>query len=221
MGVRPDLLCRELRFSEDGLKIYLSGKQAGTIDNMTSVGDAVTDLPDPTDLKSRLRQILTDWETVLYTPSKQSGDEFISPIGFKESVLRSFYPWSIDHNNLSMPYDIWRADDRSRHSLEEYVNSGDWDMSRHEVTLKEFERDLFPRVHGCQMFTIESGRTGIVAGNCGIHVGDELWLLSGGLTAFVLRRVNEVEHRLISPCYLFAMMYAVDANREWQNVVLV
>jgi hypothetical protein len=47
MGVRPDLLCRELRFSEDRLKIYLSGKQAGTIDNMTSVGDAVTDLPDP------------------------------------------------------------------------------------------------------------------------------------------------------------------------------
>jgi len=120
-----------------------------------------------------------------------------------------------------MPYDIWRGDNRSRHSLEEYVKSGDWDMSRHEVALKEFERHLFPRVHGCQMFIIESGSTGIVAGNCAIQVGDELWLLSGGLTAFVLRRVNEVEHRLISPCYLFAMMYAVDAPREWQNVVLV
>jgi hypothetical protein len=219
--VRPDLLCRELRFSEDGLKIHLSGKQAGTIDNMTSVGDAVTDLPDPTDLKSRLRQILAEWEAVLYSPSKRSGDESLSPIGFKESVLRSFYPWLIDHNNLSMPYDIWRGDNRSRHSLEEYVNSGDWDMSRHEVALKEFERHLFPRVHGCQMFTIEAGRTGIVAGNCGTKVGDELWLVSGGLSAFVLRRVNEVEHRLISPCYLFAMMFAADIKLEWQNVVLV
>jgi hypothetical protein len=139
MGVRPDLLCRELSFSKDGLKIYLSGKQAGTIDNMTSIGDAVTDLPDPTDLKSRLRQILAEWEMVLYTPSQRSGDESLPPIGFKESVLRSFYPWLIDYNNLSMPYDIWRGDNRSRHSLEEYVKSGDWDMSRHEVTLKEFE----------------------------------------------------------------------------------
>jgi hypothetical protein len=225
--VSPQFQCRELGFSESGSKISLSGKYAGTIVNMTNVGDVVKDLTDPMDPGPRLRQIIVDWETVLYSPSKQSDNDYLAPRGFKESLLRSFYPWLKDqpnHDEFSMPYDIWRSDrgiGGSRHTLQYYVNSGLWDISRHEFTLKEFERDLFPRVHGCQMFTIEAGRTGIVAGNCGIQVGDELWLLSGGLTAFVFRRVNEVEHRLISPCYLFGMMYADDVEREWQKVVLV
>jgi hypothetical protein len=220
--------CRDLGFSVSGSKLSLSGRHAGTIFNMTNVGDVVKDLPDPTDLGSRLRQVIVDWEMVLYSLSRQSAqNEYLAPRGFKESLLRSFYPWSKDQPNddvLSMPYDIWcgyRGIGGSTHSLEYFVSSGLWDMSRHEVALKEFERDLFPRVHGCQMFTIGAGRTGIVAGNCGVQLGDELWLLSGGLTAFVLRRVNEVEHRLISPCYLFGMMYADDAPREWQSVVLV
>jgi len=225
--VSPQFQCRDLGFSESGSKLNVSGKYAGRIVNMTNVGDVVKDLPDPTDPGPRLRQIILDWETVLYLPSNQSDNEYLAPKGFKESLLRSFYPWSKDqpnHDVLSMPYDIWRGDrgiGGSRHSLQYFVSSGLWDISRHEVTLKQFERDLFPRVHGCQMFTIEAGRTGIVAGNCGIQVGDELWLLSGGLTAFVLRRVNEVEHRLISPCKLFGMMYADDVELEWQKVVLV
>jgi hypothetical protein len=73
------------------------------------------------------------------------------------------------------------------------------------------------------MFTIENGRTGIVAGNCRTQIGDQLWLLSGGLTAFILRRVNHLEHRLISSCYLFGMMYCSDIpdHHAWQSVILV
>jgi hypothetical protein len=46
---------------------------------------------------------------------------------------------------------------------------------------------------------------GVVAGNCGVKTGDEVWRLSGGLTPFILRRLSaapEAEQRLISPCYL-------------------
>ena len=52
-----------------------------------------------------------------------------------------------------------------------------------------------------------------VAGNCQTQIGDQLWLLKGGLTAFVLRPVNEEEHRLISPCYHFGAMYTIDIER--------
>jgi Heterokaryon incompatibility protein (HET) len=211
-------------FSEDGLKIRLFGKHVGKISKLTNIGDAVTNLPDPTDLGARLRQIIANWETTLNTPQEQSGEEFFAPRGFKETILRSFYPWSYMSETsdvLSMPYDIWRSDHGSRHTLSEYVDSGHWDVSRHDLMLKDFERDLFPRVHGCQMLILENGSTGIVAGNCQTQVGDQLWLLSGGLTALILRHANEVEHRLISPCYLFGTMYLVDVDRAWQEVVLV
>jgi hypothetical protein len=51
---------------------------------------------------------------------------------------------------------------------------------------------------------------------------------AGALTPFVLRRASEVEHALISPCYLHGRMYCVDeivniyANSGvWQSVTLV
>lgn len=210
--------------SVDVLKICLSGKLVGRICRLTNVGDAVTNLPDPTDLGARLRQIIADWETTLNTPQNELGEESFAPRGFKETILRSFYPWPTVPGNsdpLSMPYDIWCGDNGSRHTLSEYVNSGHWDVSRHDLMLKDFERALFPRVHGCQMFMLENGNTGIVAGNCQTQIGDQLWLLSGGLTAFILRRVNEDEHRLISPCYLFGAMYPDDVKRVWQKVVLI
>jgi hypothetical protein len=99
-----------------------------------------------------------------------------------------------------------------------YIREGWWDVSRHEVALRDFERSLFPRVYGCQMFTLETGRTGIVAGNCTAQLGDELWLLSGGCIAFIL---SEVEHRLISPCYLNGAMYCRDSSEPWQEVILI
>lgn len=213
----------DLQFSEDGQKIAVTGKHVFNIRKLTTVGDAVTSLPDPTDLESRLRQIIADWETTLNDQQEARGEETLAPRGVKETILRSFYPWLTNSENsdpLSMPYDIWRGDNGSRHTLSDYVNSGHWDVSRHEVALKDFERALFPRVHGCQMFMLENGNTGIVAGNCQTQIGDQLWLLKGGLTAFVLRPVNEEEHRLISPCYLFGAMYPIDIERPWRRVVL-
>jgi hypothetical protein len=212
-----------LQFSEDGQKIAVTGKHVFNIRKLTTVGDAVTSLPDSTDLESRLRQIIADWETTLNDRQEEWGEETLAPRGVKETILRSFYPWLTNSENsdpLSMPYDIWRGDNGSRHTLSDYVNSGHWDVSRHEVALKDFERALFPRVHGCQMFMLENGNTGIVAGNCQTQIGDQLWLLKGGLTAFVLRPVNEEEHRLISPCYLFGAMYPIDIERPWRRVVL-
>jgi len=171
---------------------------------LTSVGDVVANLPDPTDLEARLRQILAEWERTLKIPQRQYPS--LDSEGFIETLLRSFYPDPKYGDNLSIPYKVWRGDKHTDY-FKLSVDVGVWDPSRHEVQLRDFERALFPRVHGCQMFTTEAGRSGIVAGDCETHIGDELWQLKGGLTAFVLRRVNETEHRLISPCYLFEKMH--------------
>jgi hypothetical protein len=52
-----------------------------------------------------------------------------------------------------------------------------------------------------KMFMTESESIGIVAANCNVREGDEVWLLTGGLTPFVMRR-ELANHRLLSPCYL-------------------
>jgi hypothetical protein len=207
--------CSDLCFSDDGLKVSVSGQYLGKVGNLTAVGDVVTNLLDPTDLEARLRQIIADWERTLNTPKLVWGDELLTPKGFKETLLRSFYPRSSELGVLDAPYRVWCG---------EIAVSLDLDAKGY---LREFERSLFSRVHGCQMFIMErSGRTGIVAGNCETQTGDELWLLRGGLTAFVLRRVNEVEHRLISPCYLFGKMYWDDRffgldYKDEQKVIMV
>ncbi|KAN0122803.1 Heterokaryon incompatibility protein (HET) domain containing protein [Hyaloscypha variabilis] len=222
-GQHGGLFCSDLHFSDDGLKVSLLGRCAVNsfkIFNLTSVGDVVTGLPDPTDLEVRLKQIVEDWKKTLAL--WVFGGKALTPRGFEETLLRSLYPWPAQPEDpLSMPYKFWRGDSESRSVRDTYIRSGRWDVSRHEVALRDFERSLFPRVHGCQMFTLENGRTGIVAGNCTAQLGDELWLLSGGRTAFILRRVSEVEHRLISPCYLFGAMYCRDSSEPWQEVILI
>jgi hypothetical protein len=74
-----------------------------------------------------------------------------------------------------------------------------------ESSIKNFERSVFSKLHGCQMFVIESrGESfcGIVAANCKVLPGDEVAILYGGATPFILRRVSATKYRLITPCYL-------------------
>jgi hypothetical protein len=98
--------------------------------------------------------------------------------------------------------------------------------------MRDLERALFPRVHNCQMFKMVGKNyysfqaSGIVAGNCGAKIGDELWRLRGGLTPFILRRLStapNAEHRLISPCYVASHMYylRIYPGAVWVAVTLV
>lgn len=148
-----------------------------------------------------------DWEAIINAPQEWWTGFFHPPSGFEKAILRDFVPWITDGEKLSKAYKVWRGKDR----LESCVVDGILDLPRHEVAMRNFERALFPRVHGCQMFTTSSPpQAGAVAGNCRTQIGDELWLLSGGLTPFVLRRVSEGDHVLITPCYLKGHMYCID-----------
>jgi hypothetical protein len=84
------------QFLEDDQKIAVTGKHVFNIRKLTTVGDAVTSLPDPTDLESRLRQIIADWETTL---NDLQEEETLAPRGVRETILRSFYPWLTNSEN--------------------------------------------------------------------------------------------------------------------------
>jgi hypothetical protein len=78
-------------------------------------------------------------------------------------------------------------------------NDEDWVKCK--VSMKNYERILFPRLHDCQLFVTSDFQIGTVAGNCKIQIGDELWRLSGGFTPFILRQRTLETRSLISPCY--------------------
>ena len=93
---------------------------------------------------------------------------------------------------------------------------------------KEFERWVFPRIHGCQIFRTREYKVGIVAANCNVMEGDGIFILQGELAPFVLRKVEGVDmYRLMGPCYVMDWIVSGGIrgtnllNRRYEKVVLV
>jgi Heterokaryon incompatibility protein (HET) len=55
------------------------------------------------------------------------------------------------------------------------------------------------------IFVTSLGRMGSVVRNCNVQVDDEIWVLFGGSTPYILRKC-ETGHRLVAPCYLHGFM---------------
>ncbi|KAH6716957.1 heterokaryon incompatibility protein-domain-containing protein [Leptodontidium sp. MPI-SDFR-AT-0119] len=201
--LQSDGKCRGLQISQDGLTLSVHGYQAGVIRHLSIIGDVVSNLQDPTDLTTRLRSVLNEWKDTIL---KLYGPGF----RFADVVLRTSEPWDL----LPVPL--------AELTLNAWMENSVYDGSQ---DIREFERLLFPRVHGCQIFLTSRLNGGAVPGDCQAQVGDEIWILSGGLTPFILRRLGPTMHRLISPCYLYGSMgYFVrkqDTTEELRTVTLV
>jgi len=62
-------------------------------------------------------------------------------------------------------------------------------------------------IHDCQMFVTSDKEVGMVAGDCHVQVGDEVFALASGPTLYILRQQDRrggipVTHRLMGPCYV-------------------
>lgn len=174
-------------FSECGMMLIANGQLLDPIRSVSSIGDVDTHLRDPTELTDSLLRVVTTWE------AWASDSEALSEAGrerFRRVILRGppdGYSYSLrDYKSEVCVYQTWRELLSSRATV---------------LHLRDFEQSLLPKIQGCQMFLTESGNFGAVAGNCQAQVGDEIWVLYGGRTPFILRRTDQ-GHRLISPCYL-------------------
>ncbi|KAH9208830.1 heterokaryon incompatibility protein-domain-containing protein [Leptodontidium sp. 2 PMI_412] len=196
------------QISQDGLALSVHGHQAGVIHHLSTIGDVVSNLQDPTDLTTRLRSILNEWKDTILKLHHVHGPEF----PFADIVLRNFAPLDL----LPVSSAIWK--------LNAWME-GAWVGNSVPQEIREFERVLFPRVHGCQIFYTSRAGGGAVSGYCQAQVGDEIWTLSGGLTPFILRRLGPTMHRLISPCYLYKSMCCIagvqETTEELRTVTLV
>lgn len=182
-------------FPENDFQLALTGSLIEEIVSLSSVGDAVTNLDNPSDLTTRLLDIINDWEN--WFQQKVFSLDLPSNIkenAFRTSLLRE--ESGASGSGLSEQYTRWRPHVLTTPSLGAPLLS---QYLRPE--LRAFERKLFSLLHGCQMFVTERGNTGVVAGNCNARINDQIYFLSGGMTPFILRRESD-KHRLISPCFL-------------------
>lgn len=190
---------RTMSFSQDGLRLSVEGKFLCTIELLSQAADAVTDLPDPTDLAARLWDIVASWRATFVQHENETKD-------FLETLLRG------ESVGLVSAYAKWSRFQSTQDNVPRIVPDTSGQLEQ-DTAMKDFERALFPRVHNCQMFSTRNshwGRSiGIVAANCGVETGDELWILSTRLTPLILRRLSsapDAEHHLITPCYLSGHM---------------
>ncbi|KAG4439012.1 hypothetical protein IFR05_005528 [Cadophora sp. M221] len=190
-----DRKCKGLQISQDELALSVHGHQAGSINHLSIIGDVVSNLQDPTDLTTKLRSILNEWKDTVLKLHHVHGPRF----PFADIVLRNFEPW----DSLPVP--------RALAILEAWMESN---VPGETEEIREFERLLFPKVHGCQIFRTSWANGGAVPGDCQAQVGDEIWILSGGLTPFILRRLGPTVHHLISPCYLYGSMGSIAGVQE-------
>ena len=203
----------DFQFSEDGLRLQVAGHQLCRITSLSSVGDAVTNLGNPIELTNRLKEIVTTWENWFETTARSSRHYRGAGLsGFRIALLRNLHWMLGDANDYLENFEVWRGE---RTNLTRCVVDGTVDKSKQDVELKQFERQLFPRVHGCRMFVAKGGEgegrgeneIGAVAGNIHVQEGDEVWFLAGVVTPIVLRWDPSCNgHRVISPCFISARM---------------
>jgi hypothetical protein len=214
-----DAKCNKLEFSADGLELAVQGQFLGMrdyIDFITTAGDGVSNLQDPTDLKLRLREIVVEWRESI---SKNCAIQFEDTSylnSFQNTVLRGDFQglrWVPEW--IPEEYEVLTG---AKSTLSSCILDGVWHSDKQESRLKDYSRSFFPKLHGCQMFVTTTKHFGIVAENCQAQVGDVLALLSGGHTPFVLRQVSSAKYRLLGPCYLRSGMRWMDSNSSVGSV---
>lgn len=195
-------------FSVDGSRLSVHGTFMAEVKSLSSVADVTAKIlvSDPTDLKSRLKEIIQGWErwhSQLSPPPFTKIEEFNQALlhgDISEDELNGLWPsfvaWYLPNGTqsfLALPPEIQAQ------------------------SIANLERQLFSLLHGNQMFLTKDLIPGIVAGNCEARIGDQVWCLAGGLTPFLLRAVKG-GYRIISPCYWRNNRYFILGDPEVANL---
>jgi hypothetical protein len=197
-------------FSEDLATLSVDGQLITKMESPSLVGDLTTNLEDPTNLRSKLENILDDWERWM--------SRCVAPLFGFQPIYKSWVEQELPsillrlHTTSIEVYNVWRG--HTAHLTNGISEGGSYDQ-----VSSGFEAELFPLVHRSQLFfTSQLSSTsdidfGSVLEAYHTNIGDELWLLRGGLSPFIMRRT----HRLIGPCFLAKYMRQFDRGIQRLN----
>lgn len=205
--------------------LRVEGCPLGIIRALGPIGDVTQRLTNPTKLREGLLVPIIAWESmctdtlgVSMAPayslsSDPSGQNVFSrlALSFANALFRGYKKWGSENHpaTLMERFHIWCWNLPIPWN---YTYSYPQILSADKF-LENFERVLFTMVHDCQMLVLEGDRIvekeniGVVGSDCHVRVGDEIFLLKGGSTPFVLRtRDDEKSYKLMGPCYLSQYM---------------
>ncbi len=109
-------------------------------------------------------------------------------------------------------YNIWR----NNAPLPESYKRDLPQEERRKAFVDNFEIRLSIQLPNGEIFITDRGLLGIVSRNCKIEVGDEVWVLLGGNTPFILQPLEEGNYHLQGPCYLDTYMDS-QVIYEWRR----
>jgi hypothetical protein len=113
------------------------------------------------------------------------------------------YSSEFDRATLQDRYRVWRGIDSVPGNFEPQLSENE----RRNAHLETLEFFLSITIVGQSMFFTREKSLGAITTCSGAVVGDEVYVLLGGNTPFILRpRVEEQSYQLIAPCYLHDYM---------------
>lgn len=191
-------------FSADGLEILLSGLHLDSI-VLLCCACKVKGNGDVDDFTSQILATIDSWEATLteHFATKLPHEAPWYP-NFLDLLFRGYKVYC---ESTSIPlqerYSIWRGHTPGLSASK----SAQW-----SIQFNSMEFVLFVMVNLSQLFVTANGHLGIIASRCNAQVGDEVHILFGGGTPFVLRRQEsnnslEKRYRLMGPCYLSGFMH--------------
>lgn len=133
---------------------------------------------------------------------------------FATTLFRGYRHPRVPHGN-ELLYEIWRG----RADRPPPPNQL---TTREHLMLLNFPSLVCGYISGAQMFTSSAGQFGVISSFCHVREDDEVFILRGGKTPFVLRQNSDGSYRLLGPCYVYGAMDGtmfIDGwleNREYQ-----
>jgi hypothetical protein len=207
--------------------LRVRGFRVGTISSLSPIANVVENLSKTTKVEERLFDIIQSWSQWF---SQTTTIEANSNEKFAGAILRSINEPQLHRHYNNEINRIWRSlapakDDWSPDNTQP-------DEPTEPTELPKFERLMFPRIHGCQMFTVVgsiseapragiNSQVGIVAGNCKTQVDDEVWLLPALNNPIILRRKDD-NLQVITTCYLsmnLELWAIIGKDRSWITLV--
>jgi hypothetical protein len=160
---------------------------------------------DPSTLSAGILAVIHSWEDLIAVglvgvdAGARAQVHLSMSEAFVDCLLHGYKQWIFENGDiapLANIYRVWRKlEGKPKPNLD----------IRSRSHLKALEEFLYPIIQGGQMFITGSKTFGMIAGNCNPKVGDEIYVLVGGSTPYVLRPEGG-DYRLMGPCYLTGRM---------------
>ena len=159
----------------------------GTDQKSSKLRDAVLGLENQI---SEYFGISMDYGTLLYVA-------FVDVL-FKGCRWYSNYGGTFFEDTPQFRYNVWR----NSASLPENFRPDMPEEARRQAFVNDFEIRLGLMLTGEGIFITERGLLGITSSYSNIETDDEVWVLLGGNTPFILQPLKMNEYHLQGPCYL-------------------